>query len=135
MPGNQRTRLVPLPNPRSDWVLVILGGHPPVERESQPTQSCSRGRAARALRPRKQQISAYAMVADQASTLHCHGISPLQSQPGRSPSLTTLSGIMVRDNAHRAAVRGGRGLKLARPATVQITSIWSCHGLPRVPEA
>src|SRR5215470_13364516 len=46
------------------------------------------------------------MVIDQASTLHCHGISPLQPQPGKSPSLTTLSEITARENARRAALRG-----------------------------
>jgi len=33
VPGDQRTRLVTLPRPGRDRILVFLGGHPPVERE------------------------------------------------------------------------------------------------------
>src|SRR5262249_59349800 len=57
------------------------------------------------------------MVTDQASTPHCHGISPLQPQPGKSPSLTTLSEITARENARRAAVLFLGGCPGGRAAT------------------
>src|SRR5262249_33193600 len=107
MASDQRTSSLRLPHPGRHRILMILGGYPPIEREPQPTHMCSRDRPARTLRPRKQQIPVYAMVTDQASTPHCHGISPLQPQPGKSPSLTTLSEITARENARRAAVMDG----------------------------
>src|SRR5262249_11020707 len=57
------------------------------------------------------------MVTDQASTPHCHGISPLQPPPGEGPSLTTLSEITARENARRAAVLFLGGCPGGRAAT------------------
>jgi hypothetical protein len=78
MPGNQRTRLVPLPHPGGHRVLMIFGGYPPVEREPQSAAARRRNRAApEALRPREQQISTRTIAAEQTRMLHRHDDSPL----------------------------------------------------------
>jgi hypothetical protein len=59
MPGHQSGGLLPLPGPRGHRILMILGGHPPVEGE--PQQALGRIAcpvAAGALRPHCQHIAA-----------------------------------------------------------------------------
>ena len=54
--------LVPRPGPRCHRILVVLGRHPPVEREPQPaTTRLGRWAAPSALRPGQQPIPARAL--------------------------------------------------------------------------
>jgi hypothetical protein len=79
VPGDQRTRLVALPGPGRDRILVILGGHASVEREPQPATARFRGRGAapRALCPREQPVCAYTRIGGQTRTLRRHNNPPL----------------------------------------------------------
>ena len=62
-----------LPCPGCDRILVILGGHPPVEDEPQPAPARSRDRAApRVFRPREQRVSTHTRIGEQARALRRH---------------------------------------------------------------
>jgi hypothetical protein len=66
MPSDQRPSRVPLPGPRHDRVLVILSGHPPVEREPQAARARRRNLAlAGTLGPLQQTILSHARASRQ----------------------------------------------------------------------
>ena len=74
-PADQRLRLLPLPRPRGHRILPVLGGHPPVKREPQPSSRRSPGpAAARFLRPRHQAACTRSQGSLPLHIAHrCHG--------------------------------------------------------------
>src|ERR1017187_7665923 len=112
VPGHQRPGLAELPRQRRHRILVILGGHPPVEREPQPTATRPRlTLAAGALRPRRQLIPTCTRTATESPMARCgHSIDLLPSGRYKIRSYSIIHNIIGMNNPYPVITRHFTGL-------------------------